>query len=78
MRTFADSLTSGSYRRLLEFAAAYYDVKTFPPGETRRALERVYNKKSGGGKNSGGYNSAAGGDDTREKKRRKKEKGSGR
>lgn len=71
---------SGPYRRLLEFAAAYYDVKTFPPGETRRALERVYNKKSGGagGKNSGGYNSAAGGDDTREKKRRKKEKGSGR
>lgn len=62
--------------RLLEFAAAYYDVKTFPPGETKRALERIVNKKSG--KSSGGYNSAAGGEDSREKKRRKKQKGSGR
>ena len=64
---------------MLEFASAYYDVNTFPKGETRRALERVLTKKSGGGgKNSGGYNSAAGGDDNREKKRRKKEKGTGR
>lgn len=56
--------------RLLEFAADYYDVKTFPQGETRRALERVMQ----GGKKSSG--SKSGGDEGRERKKRKKDKSS--
>ena len=40
--------------RLLEFAFNYFDLKTFPDGETKRALQRVINKRSGGtGKGSG-------------------------
>jgi pre-mRNA-splicing factor ATP-dependent RNA helicase DHX15/PRP43 len=56
-------------RRLLEYAADYYDVKTFPQGETRRALERVM--QGGGKKNTG---SKSGGDEGRERKKRKKDK----
>ncbi len=42
--------------RLLEHAANYFDLSTFTDGETKRALQRVVNKKSG----------------KREKRRRKK------
>ncbi|KAI0037818.1 hypothetical protein FA95DRAFT_1613857, partial [Auriscalpium vulgare] len=34
---------------LLEFATGYYDLATFPDGETKRALQRVLKKKSGKG-----------------------------
>ncbi|KAF9050822.1 P-loop containing nucleoside triphosphate hydrolase protein [Hymenopellis radicata] len=34
---------------LLEFAANYFDLKTFTDGETRRALLRVQNKRAGKG-----------------------------
>ena len=65
--TCADTL---SFRRLLEYAADYYDVKTFPQGETRRALERVMTGKTGKS-----HSSRKGGeDDGREKKKRKKDK----
>lgn len=33
--------------RLIEFAPLYYDLKTFPDGETKRALLKVQNKKLG-------------------------------
>ena len=33
--------------RLLELASSYFDVGSFPDGETKRALLRLLNKKSG-------------------------------
>jgi pre-mRNA-splicing factor ATP-dependent RNA helicase DHX15/PRP43 len=36
-----------SLSRLLEFAANYFDLATFPDGETKRALQRVQNKRAG-------------------------------
>lgn len=33
--------------RLLEYAFMYYDLKTFPDGETKRALARAQNKRLG-------------------------------
>jgi pre-mRNA-splicing factor ATP-dependent RNA helicase DHX15/PRP43 len=35
------------FHRLLEFAAVYYDLASFPDGETKRALTRVNNKRLG-------------------------------
>src|SRR5258708_1410330 len=34
--------------RLLEFAFNYFDLKSFPDGETKRALQRIVNKSRGG------------------------------
>ena len=39
--------TSVPFIRLLEYAPMYYDLKTFPDGETKRALTRVQNKRLG-------------------------------
>lgn len=50
--------------RLLEFATSYFDLKQFPDGETKRALERIIKKKLG---KTGGPN----GDGGRDRKRRK-------
>jgi len=33
--------------RLIEFAANYFDLATFPDGETKRALQRAWNKRAG-------------------------------
>lgn len=33
--------------RLVEFAANYFDLATFPDGETKRALQRAWNKRTG-------------------------------
>lgn len=33
--------------RLLEYATNYFDLSSFPDGETKRALQRVANKRSG-------------------------------
>ncbi|KAL0562922.1 DEAH-box ATP-dependent RNA helicase prp43, partial [Marasmius crinis-equi] len=33
---------------LLELAGSYYDLNTFPPGETSRALQRIVKKRGGG------------------------------
>lgn len=52
---------------LLEFAAEYYDIKSFGAGETKKALERVVLKVQGKAPR-------AGGDDGREKKKRKKDR----
>ena len=39
--------------RLLEFAQSYYDMTTFPNGETKRALLRVVNNKTTKGHQDG-------------------------
>ncbi|KAJ8472369.1 hypothetical protein ONZ51_g8564 [Trametes cubensis] len=63
---------------LLEFARNYYDLSTFPDGETKRALMRVQKKRSskvagiidstpGSGRSSPGANN---GDEPKKKKRR--------
>lgn len=52
--------------RLLEYAPFYFDLKTFPDGETKRALQRVQVKKNGSRKGTPSV-------DTREVKRRKQE-----
>ncbi|KAJ7632521.1 P-loop containing nucleoside triphosphate hydrolase protein [Roridomyces roridus] len=51
---------------LLDYATTYFDVSSFPDGETKRALQRVVNKKAGKGNR--------GNEDTRETKKRKKNK----
>lgn len=33
--------------RLIEYAANYFDLTTFPDGETKRALQRAWNKRTG-------------------------------
>jgi pre-mRNA-splicing factor ATP-dependent RNA helicase DHX15/PRP43 len=54
--------------RLLEYATTYFDLSSFPDGETKRALMRVANKKAGKA------NRVDGTADTRETKKRKKNK----
>jgi len=51
---------------LVEFATNYFDLGSFTDGETKRALQRVVNKKAGKamGRVDGG--------DTRETKKQKK------
>ncbi|KAJ7452520.1 P-loop containing nucleoside triphosphate hydrolase protein [Mycena galericulata] len=53
---------------LLEYATTYFDLSSFPDGETKRALQRVVNKKTGK------TNRSEGTGDTRETKKRKKNK----
>lgn len=36
-----------SLGRLIEYATNYFDLSSFPDGETKRALQRVVNKKAG-------------------------------
>jgi len=36
-----------SWYRLLEYAPLYYDLKSFPDGETKRSLQRAASKKYG-------------------------------
>lgn len=55
---------------LLEFAPEYFEIATFPEGETKRALQRIVMKKQG--KLPSGSN--AGDRDGRDKKKRKKER----
>ncbi len=49
--------------RLLEYAPLYYDLSTFPEGDTKRALSRVQRKRTlkvvDGGSSSNGRNSPA-------------------
>jgi pre-mRNA-splicing factor ATP-dependent RNA helicase DHX15/PRP43 len=33
--------------RLIEFAANYFDLASFPDGETKGALQRAWNKRAG-------------------------------
>ncbi|KAF5378123.1 hypothetical protein D9615_007544 [Tricholomella constricta] len=59
---------------LIDYAGNYFDVTSFPDGETKRALQRVVNKRAG--KATGRLDGASGngsGADTRDKKKRKKQ-----
>lgn len=56
--------------RLIEYATNYFDLASFAEGETKRALQRVVNKKAGKAPGRVG----AGNGDTRETKKRKKDK----
>lgn len=56
------------YFRLLEYAPTYFDIKSFPDGEAKRALQRVVNKLSG----KAGSRIDSGTEDKRERKKRKK------
>ncbi|KAG6916849.1 DEAH-box ATP-dependent RNA helicase prp43 [Tephrocybe rancida] len=55
--------------RLLEFAGSYFDLSSFPNGETKSALQRVVNKKAG----KATERLEGNGSDTRDKKKRKKQ-----
>ncbi|KAG8989420.1 DEAH-box ATP-dependent RNA helicase prp43 [Tulasnella sp. JGI-2019a] len=46
-RPFIRTVTDVKPEWLLEFAGNYFDVESFPPGETKRALQRVITKKTG-------------------------------
>ncbi|KIM61315.1 hypothetical protein SCLCIDRAFT_25946 [Scleroderma citrinum Foug A] len=46
-RPYIRTVTEVRAEWLLEYAPAYFDVSTFPDGETKRALQRVVNKKAG-------------------------------
>jgi len=65
-RPYIRTVTEVRPEWLLEFATNYFDLSSFPEGETRRALERVLKKKQGKviGQSNG---------ETRDKKRRKVE-----
>ncbi|KAK4699486.1 pre-mRNA-splicing factor ATP-dependent RNA helicase DHX15/PRP43, partial [Phenoliferia sp. Uapishka_3] len=66
-RNFIRTVTEVRPEWLMEFAAEYYDIKTFPVGEQKRALERVVLKQQGKAPRGGA-------EDGREKKKRKKDK----
>ncbi|KAK4049570.1 DEAH-box ATP-dependent RNA helicase prp43 [Microbotryomycetes sp. JL201] len=74
-RNFIRTVTEVRPEWLLEYAANYYDTRTFPAGDTKRALERVYNKMTGNtsGSKKSSHN-GNGGQDERDRKKRKKEK----
>jgi len=55
---------------LIEFAANYFDLTTFPHGETKRVLQRAWNKRSG--KDAGKGDGANGLRESRKRKRRAK------
>ncbi|KAF8073478.1 P-loop containing nucleoside triphosphate hydrolase protein [Lyophyllum atratum] len=59
---------------LIDYATNYFDVASFTDGETKRALQRVVNKRSGKatGRLDGGGSGNGSGTDTREKKKRRK------
>jgi pre-mRNA-splicing factor ATP-dependent RNA helicase DHX15/PRP43 len=59
----------------LEFAAVYFDLNSFNDGETKRALQKVVNKRLGKADSRFGANGSDGGgsgNEKRDKKRRKK------
>lgn len=65
-RNFIRTITDVRPEWLLEFAANYFDLREFPDGEAKRALERVIRKMEG--------KRADGGDERRDKKKRKKDR----
>lgn len=46
-RPYIRTVTEVRAEWLLEYARPYFDVETFPEGETKRALQRAANKRSG-------------------------------
>jgi len=65
-RPYIRTVTEVRPEWLLEYAPFYFDLKTFPDGETKRALQRVQAKRNGSRKGTPNT-------DTREPKRRKKQ-----
>ncbi|ETW76415.1 hypothetical protein HETIRDRAFT_389434 [Heterobasidion irregulare TC 32-1] len=63
-RPYIRTVTEVRPEWLLEFATSYFDLKQFPNGETKHALERIIKKRLG---KAGGPN----GDGGRDRKRRK-------
>jgi pre-mRNA-splicing factor ATP-dependent RNA helicase DHX15/PRP43 len=53
--------------RLLEYAANYFDLNTFPNGESKDALKRIANKRAG----KVGRHDGANGEESAKKKRKK-------
>ncbi|KAL0948173.1 hypothetical protein HGRIS_010784 [Hohenbuehelia grisea] len=64
-RPYIRTVTDVRPEWLIEYATQYFDLASFPDGETKRALQRVVNKKY---KKAG---AASGQDEERDKKRRK-------
>ncbi|GLB45540.1 putative P-loop containing nucleoside triphosphate hydrolase protein [Lyophyllum shimeji] len=58
---------------LLDYATNYFDVASFPDGETKRALQRVVNKRAGKAAARLDGGSREGSADPRDKKKRKKQ-----
>jgi pre-mRNA-splicing factor ATP-dependent RNA helicase DHX15/PRP43 len=50
----------------------YFDIASFPDGETKRALTRIQNKRLGKVDARFGGNGSSGGEDSRKKKKQKK------
>lgn len=44
-RNYIRTVTDIKGEWLIDVSPHYYDLSNFPPGEARRALERLYNKK---------------------------------
>ena len=42
-----ETFVTNVFSRLLDYAGNYFDLSTFPDGETKRALQRIVNKRSG-------------------------------
>ena len=59
------------YIRLLEYAAAYFDLKSFPDRKTKHALSRAANRRAG---KVGRLNDKQNGSGKRPKKKRPKKK----
>lgn len=70
-RNFIRTVTEVRPEWLLEFGPEYYDLQSFPDGETRRSLERVAKKQGRGGSNTNGTGASSEG---RPKKKRRKDK----
>ncbi|KAJ7905394.1 P-loop containing nucleoside triphosphate hydrolase protein [Mycena olivaceomarginata] len=66
-RPYIRTVTEVRAEWLLEYAPTYFDLSSFPDGETKRALQKVVNKKAGKANRDGA-------DDTRAKKKQKKNK----
>ncbi|KZS95211.1 P-loop containing nucleoside triphosphate hydrolase protein [Sistotremastrum niveocremeum HHB9708] len=66
-RPYIRTVTDVRPEWLLEYAPTYFDLSTFTDGETKRALQRVINKRAGKSEVRVGSNG-----DNREKKKRKK------
>ncbi|KAJ6455674.1 P-loop containing nucleoside triphosphate hydrolase protein [Mycena sanguinolenta] len=66
-RPYIRTVTEVRAEWLIEYANNYFDLSTFPDGETKRALQKVVNKKEGKANRDGG-------DDSRAKKKQKKNK----
>ncbi|KAJ7156069.1 P-loop containing nucleoside triphosphate hydrolase protein [Mycena crocata] len=67
-RPYIRTVTEIRAEWLIDYAQTYFDLSTFPDGETKRALQKVTNKKAGKA------NRLDGTGDTRDAKKRKKNK----